>query len=199
MFMKQLDPIPPTIYYSCRKCNEVFQNPSEENLKTWLKEHDGHKIEKDVLMNTVLYDLGYNDLKKAEELAQIAKHLDAVVADIRFMPHTRNPEFSQTHLVEVLGDRYVHIGELGNKNYKGDGPIELVDKKAGLLKIEELLASKSVIMICACWKRSECHRLDASREYEAKNGIASTPITRADARKILNKIKADQDPQIPMF
>lgn len=197
--MTLLTPRPPTVYYTCSKCKSVFQNPEDEDLKIWLKEHDGHRIKKDIVMNTILYDLGYNDLKKAEELAQIAKHLDAVVADIRFAPHTRNPEFSQEHLVEVLGDAYIHIGELGNKNYKGEGATQFVDKDAGLLKIARLLTSKSVIMICACWKRADCHRLDASHEYEVKSGIASTPITRADARKILEKIKADQDPQIPLF
>lgn len=191
--------IPPDVYYTCEDCVNVFQNPYDENVPEWLSEHGSHNYHKDVIMNTVLYDLGYNDLKKAEELALVAGHLNAVVADIRFMPHTRNPEFSQKHLVEVLGDSYVHIGELGNKNYKGEGATQFVDVQAGLSKIADLLTGKSVIMICACWKRSECHRLDASHEYEKRYGVDSIPITKADARKILEKIKADQDPQIPLF
>jgi len=106
-------------------------------------------------MSNQLYDLGYNDLKKAEELAQIAESLGAIVADIRFMPHTRNPEFSHKHLMEVLGENYVHVGELGNANYKGAGGIELANVEAGMAIMRGLLANKPVIIMCACWKRSE--------------------------------------------
>lgn len=193
---KILEKISPTTYYTCKKCVSVFQNPEDEDLQKWLREHAGHKIEKDIVMNTVLYDLGYNDLKKAVELAQIANHLDAVIVDIRFQPHTRNPEFSLAHLQEVLNDRYVHIGELGNKNYKGEGEIQLVNAEAGISKVHSLLTEKSVILICACWKRSDCHRLVVSVEYEKRHGVASTPISRADARGILAKVKSDQDPQM---
>ena len=115
------------------------------------------------------------------------------------MPHTRNPEFSHKHLQEVLGENYVHVGELGNANYKGTGDIQLVNIESGMRIIQGLLASKSVIIICACWKRSECHRLHVATEYEKLFGIATTPISRQYAREILALVKAENDPQIPLF
>lgn len=150
-------------------------------------------------MHSQLYDLGYNDLKKAEELAQIAKALDAVIVDIRFMPHTRNPEFGKNHLQEILGKDYIHVGALGNKNYRGEGEIQLVNTDEGMNVIHKLLETKSVILMCACWKRSECHRLIVANEYEARHGITTTPITKSQARMILANITAESNPQLPLF
>jgi hypothetical protein len=187
----------PDLYYTCEDCTATLQNPDLEVLDEWMKEHHGHKII--TTRKYGLYDLGYNDLKKAVELAQIADHLGAIVVDIRFQPHTRNPEFSLTHLQEVLGKSYIHIGELGNKNYKDEGEIQLVNAEVGIAKVHSLLAEKSVILICACWKRLDCHRLVVSNEYKKRHKVASTPISRADARSILAKVKSDQDPQMSLF
>lgn len=187
----------PDLYYTCEDCTVTLQNPDLGVLDEWMEKHHGHKIV--TTRKYGFYDLGYNDLKKADELAQIANYLDSVVVDIRFQPHTRNPEFSLEHLQETLKGRYVHIGELGNKNYKGEGEIQLVNAEAGVAKIHSLLAEKSVIVICACWKRSDCHRLVVSSEYEKRHGVASTAISRSDARGILAKVKSDQDPQMSLF
>jgi len=150
-------------------------------------------------MKHLLYDIGYNDLKKAEELAQVAKALGAIVADIRFYPHTRNPEFSLKHLQAVLGENYVHVGELGNANYKGEGGIQLADAEAGMTILHDLLANKPVIIMCACWKRSECHRVHVAGEYEKRFGVATTPITRSEARTLLETAQAAKNPQMPLF
>ncbi len=185
------------IYYTCEKCTVTIQNPTLECLDEWLKEHHGHKITTE--QKHPLYDLGYNDLKKADELAQIAQALSAIVVDIRFMPHTRNPEFSQTHLREVLGENYVHVGELGNANYKGEGGIELVNVESGMMITHGLLAMKPVILICACWKRAECHRLTVADEYKKRYGVATNPITRSDARTLLSSIEEKNNPQLPLW
>ncbi|MBK8467700.1 MAG: DUF488 domain-containing protein [Chloracidobacterium sp.] len=146
-------------------------------------------------MENVLYDLGYNDFKKAEELLQVTKALNAVIADIRFMPHTRNPEFSQKHLQEVLGARYAHIQALGNKNYRGEGATEFADVEKGVAELHGLMEKGNVIVMCACWKRSDCHRLDAAEEYQKRFGITVTPITKAGARKLIEK----SNPQMTLF
>lgn len=187
-----------SIYYTCNKCIHTLQNPSSpENIAEFMTEHHGHPIV--VTKKNYLFDLGYNDLKKADELLAIAKTLGATVADIRFQPDTRNPEFSRKHLAEILGDDYVHIGELGNANYKGNDGIKLVDTGKGIEKLHALLAIKPVIIICACWKRNECHRLQVGYEYSKRYDISSTPITRANAREIVNEFKKANDPQIPLL
>jgi hypothetical protein len=185
------------VYYTCEDCTVTLQNPTLECLDEWLKEHSGHKIV--TTRKHPLYDLGYNDLKKAEELAQIAEALGAIVADIRFMPHTRNPEFSQKHLREILGENYVHVGDLGNANYKGTGGIELENVESGMMILNGLLAMKPVILICACWKRSECHRLYVAEEYKRRYGLATSPISRQDARTLLESIKVKNNPQLSLF
>ncbi len=191
--------IPPTVYYTCKDCTVTFQNPSEENLPTFHKEHEGHNVEKRVITHNQFYDLGYNDLKTAEELTQVANALNAFVVDIRFMPHTRNPEFSNKHLREVLGENYVHVGELGNANYKGEGDIQLVNVESGMTILHGMLAMKSVIIMCACWKRSDCHRLHVAREYKQRFGVNVIPITKSDARAIIIDAREKSDPQMKLF
>jgi hypothetical protein len=185
------------VYYTCEDCTVTLQNPTLECLDEWFKEHSSHKIV--TTRKHPLYDLGYNDLKKAEELAQIAEALGAIVADIRFMPHTRNPEFSQKHLREILGESYVHVGALGNANYKGTGGIQLENVESGMMILNGLLWKRPIILICACWKRSECHRVYVADEYEKRYGVATNPITRSYARELLSSTEEKNNPQLPLW
>ncbi|MBI5954344.1 MAG: hypothetical protein HY865_22025 [Chloroflexi bacterium] len=187
----------PIVYFECRQCKCVLQNPTPDVLDEWKKEHQGHTVTE--TRKYPLFDLGYNDLKKAGELAQIANELGAVIADIRFMPHTRNPEFSLKHLQEVLGDKYIHVGELGNANYKGTGGIQLANTEAGMRILHGLLANSAVIIICACWKRSECHRVYVAKEYEKRYNVDSTPITRTSARDLLSSVEEKNNPQLALW
>lgn len=181
-----------TIYWTCEDCGVTLQNPVPSYPTDFLMEH----VHKEENTTKQLYDLGYNDLKKADELARIAIAFDAIVADIRFMPHTRNPEFGQKHLMSVLGLRYKHVGALGNSNYKGEGAIQFVNVDAGMEIIHGLLAHKSTIIMCACWNRTNCHRLLAVQEYERRFGHISTPVTKQIAAQILAK---NSTSQMPLF
>jgi len=134
-----------------------------------------------------LFDLGYNDLKKHTELARIAVYLDAYVADLRFVPNTRNPEFSKTTLSAVLAERYYHFGELGNKNYRGND-VQIVDLETGLPKLHELLQVKPVIIMCACWDRKGCHRMVVAAEYQKAYGLATKPLSRSVIKDILSQV-----------
>jgi hypothetical protein len=82
-----------------------------------------------------LYTIGYQGLRGVYQLLNFAIPLDADIIDIRFTPYSKNEEWTQATLLNRLCDlqvrraqtsRYVHIKELGNVNYKGDGPIELL-------------------------------------------------------------------------
>ena len=72
-----------------------------------------------------LYTYGYSG-RTPHKLQTLAKQLEAVVADIRFSPRSRIPDWSGGRLQKLLGDRYRHLPALGNRNYKG-GPVEFVD------------------------------------------------------------------------
>ena len=73
-------------------------------------------------------------------------------------PRSRNPDYSGKRLTERLGDRYVWLNQFGNRNYRG-GPIRLVDFKAGVLRVEELIDSgKICVLMCGCADVNVCHR-----------------------------------------
>jgi hypothetical protein len=103
-----------------------------------------------------IYTVGYNAGWTPEILKSEAERLGAVVADIRYSPRSRRPQWSKKRLLEILGQDYIHIRELGNSNYKGSGPIELVSTDVGLDRLHAI--HRSVILLCACRELSICHR-----------------------------------------
>ncbi|MCZ7547383.1 MAG: DUF488 family protein [Anaerolineae bacterium] len=52
------------------------------------------------------------------ELVALAHELDALVVDVRLAPRSRVREWNQSVMAEALGDRYLHVGAVGNLNYK---------------------------------------------------------------------------------
>jgi len=106
-------------------------------------------------MKTVL-GFGYAG-KKLSALVRNVTDLDAVVVDVRFKPWAKDPDFQKTTLSRVLGERYVTGGHfLGNRNYK-EGPIEIVDLRAGVQLLESI-PNEHVVLLCFCWDFNTCHR-----------------------------------------
>ena len=73
----------------------------------------------------MIYTIGYTGIPFAQLQAFLDAH-QAFLVDIRYSPRSRNPVYNQKALQAALSGRYVHVGELGNRNYKG-GPIAIVD------------------------------------------------------------------------
>ena len=104
-----------------------------------------------------IHTLGYSGWN-VDAVASLLERLDAVLVDVRMSPRSRNSDYSGKRLAERLGERYVHVRELGNSNYRG-GPIRLVDFKAGALRVEELIdAGRTCVVMCACADVNICHR-----------------------------------------
>jgi uncharacterized protein (DUF488 family) len=82
--------------------------------------------------------------------------LGAVLVDIRFTPYSGHPHFRKAALEDTFGDRYVHLRDLGNRNYKGEGPVELVDYEAGRAALEAL--DRPALLMCGCKDPTHCHR-----------------------------------------
>jgi len=72
-----------------------------------------------------LYDAGYSEIKSPDLLAGAVNALGATLVDIRFSPRSRVPYWNGPHLARLVA-HYVHLGALGNRNYKG-GSVEYVD------------------------------------------------------------------------
>lgn len=107
-----------------------------------------------------IYTYGYSG-RTPHELQTLAEQLQAVVADIRFSPRSRIPDWSGGRLQKLLGDRYRHLPALGNRNYRG-GPVEFVDLATGVVEVGELLRQQPVILLCVCADVQRCHRLPAA-------------------------------------
>ena len=105
-----------------------------------------------------LYTFGYQVVKTAAQIKALAEKCDAVVVDTRFSPRSWSREFKQATLKEVLGERYKYAASLGNKNYKSESEIVLVDEKHGCNYVISLLSYHNVILLCGCKDHTKCHR-----------------------------------------
>jgi len=128
-----------------------------------------------------LYTVGYQG-KKVALLKDVAVKLDAVIVDARFSPNSRVPEWSGKRLREFLGERYVHVKELGNKNYKG-GEIDFLDLNGGALIVGKILEIRPAILMCACWDLQRCHRLPASKHISQQLGCELIHLESNDQLK----------------
>jgi hypothetical protein len=93
-----------------------------------------------------------------------------VVVDIRFSPRSRIPDWSAGRLQQLLGERYRHLPELGNRNYKGS-PLAFVDLEGGIERVGDRLAEQPVILLCACADLRRCHRWPAAEAIAARYGV----------------------------
>ena len=133
----------------------------------------------------ILYTVGYTGLTPAALLAT-ANTLDAIIADIRIAPRSRNAVWNKKRLIEAWGPRYVHVGELGNRNYKGEfgeGTL-LVDEAAGVAAIVALLQRQPVILMCACVDAASCHRTPAAEAVAAQTGAQIVHLSAADIERL---------------
>ena len=121
------------------------------------------------LVTHPLYTFGYNG-RQPEELLVLVGQLGAVVAGIRFSLCSRVPAWSGGRLARLLGDRYLHLPALGNRNYK-ERSIELVDVERGTAQVGELLAVQPVILLCVCADVERCHRRLVAEAVAARYGV----------------------------
>lgn len=132
-----------------------------------------------------LYTVGYTGQTPAKLLAA-AETLGAVIADIRISPRSRNPVWNKRKLQEAWGPRYVHIGELGNRNYKGEfgDDVLLADVDRGVELVAALLARGPVILMCACVDAAICHRSPAAEAVSAQTDAPVTHLTTGDVGRL---------------
>ncbi|GIK40407.1 MAG: hypothetical protein BroJett011_42400 [Chloroflexota bacterium] len=132
-------------------------------------------------MTAIVYTTGYSR-RTPGQLRQIVMALEAVVFDIRFSPRSHRPAWwSKKALIELLGERYNHVGALGNKNYQSGGDIEIVDYETGRRLIEQ--SERPVILLCVCPPENfrTCHRTIIAEQLRAEGfqveELANSAIT----------------------
>jgi uncharacterized protein (DUF488 family) len=119
-----------------------------------------------------IYTTGYTG-KNIAELPKLLDSLDAVLADIRFAPHSRHLEWRKNYLTLLLRHNYHHVPQLGNRKYK-EGGIQIHNLELGIRLIESW--DKNVVLMCACAELENCHRNVVKIEFE-KRGFEVAEIT----------------------
>lgn len=99
--------------------------------------------------------------------------LDAVLADIRFVPYSEVLHWRKVYLKVLLEWKYLHVPNLGNRTFKEE-KITIQNLKLGVETILNL--KKSVVLMCGCEKLENCHRLVIAGEL-MKRGIETEEIS----------------------
>lgn len=106
------------------------------------------------------YTTGYSG-KDVNDLKPMLESRDAMLIDIRFAPYSRVMHWRKVYLKTLLGDRYRHLPNLGNRTYKED-KITIQNLELGL---ETLLSiGRDAVLMCACEIIEKCHRSVIVRE-----------------------------------
>lgn len=114
----------------------------------------------------MIYTTGYTN-KDPHDLASLAERLGATVVDIRFSPGSRHERWRQPALIARLGDRYVHVVELGNENYATPSAgIKIHDIERGIRRLLDL--TEPLILLCACEQAACCHRAAVADELRGR-------------------------------
>lgn len=110
-------------------------------------------------MHTI-WTYGYSD-STLEQLRKIVRTTNAMLVDIRYRAASSHQVWQQTNIIDAVGgDKYWHCADLGNRNYRGNGPIHLDNPERALPRISALLEQQDVLLLCACPsdKLWLCHR-----------------------------------------
>ncbi len=145
-----------------------------------------------------IYTFGYSKCD-AQKLCAAIKEIDGVLVDVRLAARSRVPAWNKGRLQEMFSDRYVHIRNLGNLNYKGDRPVEIVNLEMGLQEVLILAKRRPVVLMCCCVNLEECHRSTLAnalgeRGIETEEFVISEPSsTRTmDLFEALDEIERQQ-------
>lgn len=101
-----------------------------------------------------IFTTGYAG-KDISDLKPLIERLDAMLFDIRFAPYSEIMHWRKVYLKALLGEKYRHIPNLGNRTFKED-KITIQNLHLG---IETLLnLEMNVVLMCACELAEDCHR-----------------------------------------
>ncbi len=112
--------------------------------------------------------------KDINDLKFLVNSLGAILVDIRFAPDSQVMVWRQVYLKTLLRKKYLHILNLGNREFKKAGKISIQNLHLG---VETLLSlNTNSILFCACAEQKNCHRRVIAEELQ-KRGIETTEIT----------------------
>ncbi len=104
--------------------------------------------------NQRIFTTGYTG-KDINDLKPMLEALDAMLIDVRFVPYSQVFHWRKIYLKSLLGEKYRHIPNLGNRTYK-ENKITIQNLELGIKTILNL--PTNLILMCACPKLPTCHR-----------------------------------------
>lgn len=124
-----------------------------------------------------IFTTGYTG-KDINDLKPLLETLDAMLIDIRFSPFSQVFHWRKVYLKALVGERYRHIANLGNRTYKED-KITIQNLELGVKTILNL--PSNLILMCVCEKTEKCHRRYIVEELY-KKGIETFEINNWKTR-----------------
>jgi uncharacterized protein (DUF488 family) len=127
-------------------------------------------------MQNKIYTIGYQSLKKIDNLVELTRDKQAFLVDIRYRPWSKEEQWQSDHIQQAflkagLPATYWWVRELGNVNYNGDAGIKLWNADKGIEEIKRFLEQRSVILMCCCWDVLTCHRLLVANLLTERLGV----------------------------
>lgn len=113
----------------------------------------------------IIYTTGYSG-KDFADLKPLIELLDAVLVDIRFSPHSRRTEWTQSYLKMLLKNRYRHVPALGNRTFR-EGKITIQNLPLGIKTVQSF--GINAVLLCGCEDFRECHRAVVAGELRRLN------------------------------
>ncbi len=123
-------------------------------------------------MTQKIFTTGYI-AKDINDLRPLLDALDALLIDIRFAPYSQVLQWRQIYLKVLLGSKYLHIPNLGNRTFKEE-KITIQNLGLGLETVFSL--NKNVLLMCVCETAETCHRRVITAELN-KQGIETEEIS----------------------
>lgn len=105
----------------------------------------------------ITYSLGYNNIK-ISNLKEFMKDNDTILVDIRYNPKSFSIFWNKKYLQNHFNDRYIHLKNLGNLNYKNGKTFKILDLNKGIKELIKIINKYNVIIMCACSDVNKCHR-----------------------------------------
>ncbi|HQU85238.1 MAG TPA: hypothetical protein PKY59_19010 [Pyrinomonadaceae bacterium] len=111
-----------------------------------------------------IYTTGYT-AKNVADLPVLLAKFTAVLADIRFAPHSQHLQWRRDYLKVLLKQNYRHVAAFGNRTYK-ENKITIHNFDLGLKVIESW--NENVVLMCACENLENCHRFAVMNELKKR-------------------------------
>jgi hypothetical protein len=112
-----------------------------------------------------IYSTGYTG-KDINDLKPMLLAFDAILVDVRFSPTSQVLHWRQIYLKTLLGKKYLHIPNLGNRTFKED-KITIQNLQLGVETLLKL--DKNAVIFCACDTVENCHRRLIVEELSKQN------------------------------